>query len=91
MTTTTTTTTTGSLLQRWLEFLASGRSGSTRAAQADIPTYASVISAAQDTAGWDPHEVWLDRIKKPRDDRRAAELALEAAVRDVESPVKESR
>ncbi|HEX5648068.1 MAG TPA: hypothetical protein VFX69_00300, partial [Steroidobacteraceae bacterium] len=58
----------------------------------DIRTYASVISAAQNAAGWDPHEVWLDRIKKPRDDRRAAELALEAAaVRDVEDPVKESR
>ena len=88
---TTTTTATSSLLQRWLQFLTSARSDATRASEADFPTYASVISAGQETAGWDPHEVWLDRIKKPRDDRRAAELALEAAVRDVESPVKESR
>jgi hypothetical protein len=89
--TTTTTTATGSLVQRWLQFLTSARPEATRAAPNDIPTYASVISAAQNAAGWDPHEVWLDRIKKPRDDRRAAELALEAAVRDVERPVKESR
>jgi hypothetical protein len=79
------------MVQRWLQFLTSARSDATRAAPTDIPTFASVIGAGQQTAGWDPHEVWLDRIKKPRDDRRAAELALEAAVRDVESPLKESR
>jgi hypothetical protein len=89
--TTRTTATSGSLLQRWLQFLASARSDATREAHADMPTYASAINAGQNTAGWDPHEVWLDRIKKPRDDRRAAELEPETAARDVERPVKESR
>jgi hypothetical protein len=88
---TTTTTTQGSLLQRWLQLLTSARSDATRAKLADVRTYAAVISAGQERTAWDPHEVWLDRIKKPRDDRRAAALEPETTVHAVEESLKESR
>jgi hypothetical protein len=29
------------------------------------------VAAASVTAAWDPYEVWLNRIKKPRDQRGA--------------------
>ena len=75
MTTGSTTTGRRSPLQHWLEVLASTRSDSRRASQVETPTYATVVQAQRDVAGWDPREVWLDRIKKPRDEARAAARA----------------
>lgn len=31
---------------------------------------------------WDPYDVWLNRVKKPRDGRAAAEVAVAATVVD---------
>jgi len=62
-------------LQLWLEFLASARPDSRNPAPvAAAATYDVAVEARRAPAatGWDPHEVWLDRIKKPRDERRAA-------------------
>ena len=85
----TTSSTTGRLspLQHWLEFLASTRSDRRRSTPDEPPTYADVIQAQRDdgTGGWDPRDVWLDRIKRPRDAGRAA--ALEPVAQDI----KESR
>jgi hypothetical protein len=71
-----------STLQHWLEFLASNRSDARRVAAVDTPTYAAAVQGRERVGGWDPHEVWLDRIKKPRDEHRAASLApaVESAV-----------
>lgn len=58
-------------LQQVLETLASNRPARTTLGATDEPpTYASVVNARK-TTGWDPHDVWLDRIKRPRDARRA--------------------
>ena len=71
--TSSTTTSRRSPLQHWLEFLASTRLDSRRSTRAEAPTYVAVVQAqrAQVIVGWDPHEVWLDRIKKPREQREA--------------------
>ena len=72
----TSSTTTGrrSPLQHWLEFLASSRSDSRRSTHVEAPSYVAVVQAQREEVivGWDPHEVWLDRIKRPRDRRLAA-------------------
>ena len=92
----TSSTTTGrrSPLQHWLEFLASTRLDSRRPTNVEAPSYVAVVQAQREEVivGWDPHEVWLDRIKKPRDDqaltRAARDLSGEAGRGDE---VKESR
>lgn len=40
----------------------------TPAAQSSQPADAA---AAQGDAAWDPHEVWVNRVKKPREQRSA--------------------
>jgi hypothetical protein len=83
----TSSTTTGrrSPLQHWLEFLTSNRLDSRRSTNVvEAPSYVAVVQAQREDVivGWDPHEVWLDRIKKPRDDqtltRAARDLSREA-------------
>ena len=41
--------------------------------QPDIATQVGqpVVDAPQAPAAWDPHEVWLNRVKKPREQRQA--------------------
>jgi hypothetical protein len=79
MTSSTTITGKRSALQNWLEFLASSRSDARRVAAVDTPTYAAAVQGRESVGGWDPHEVWLDRIKRPRDEHhRAASLASAA-------------
>ena len=34
------------------------------------PSFAGAVQNAR-TPAWDPHEVWLNRVKKPRDQRSA--------------------
>ncbi|HXW09006.1 MAG TPA: hypothetical protein VD737_00185 [Steroidobacteraceae bacterium] len=90
----TSSTTTGrrSPLQHWLEFLASARSDAHRSTHVEARTYVEVVQAQREdvTVGWDPHEVWLDRIKRPRDRRIAA--SLEPSTDPApEATVKESR
>lgn len=60
-------------MQQVLEALAETRRADTamEASGTVVPTYASVVSSRKSATGWDPHEVWLDRIKRPRDQRRA--------------------
>ena len=45
--------------------------GVTVATRASSPRYPSAFAMAltlrQETVAWDPHEVWLNRIKRPRD------------------------
>jgi hypothetical protein len=70
-------------LQQWLEFFASKRSAAHTSTPVEAPpTYAVAVQGRESVGGWDPHEVWLDRIKKPRDEHRAASLApaVESAV-----------
>jgi hypothetical protein len=56
-------------LQLWLEFLASTRPDARRAPPTEPPCYASLVQERRrpEFGGWDPYEVWLDRIKRPRD------------------------
>ena len=75
MTSSTTTTSPRSALQQWLEFLASNRSAAHSPAPVEALTYAAVVQDRERLGGWDPHDVWLHRIKKPRDEHRAASLA----------------
>jgi hypothetical protein len=91
MTTSSTTTGRRSPLQHWLEFLASTRSGARRDAPAETPTYAAAVRAHKTAGGWDPHEVWLDRIKKPRDERLAAAAVDGLTGPALEAGIKESR
>lgn len=35
---------------------------------ADEPTFAAAVQNAR-TPAWDPHDVWLNRVKKPREQR----------------------
>jgi hypothetical protein len=58
-------------MQQKLEALASTQRAPHQPAarEPDQPSYATVVSAEK-PAGWDPREVWLDRIKRPRDQRR---------------------
>ena len=89
-------TTTGrrSPLQHWLEFLASTRSDVRRSTRVDAPTttYVAVVQAQREEliVGWDPHEVWLDRIKRPRDRRLAASIEQPADPAG-KATIKESR
>jgi len=34
------------------------------------PSFADAVKNAR-TPAWDPHEVWLNRVKKPREERSA--------------------
>jgi hypothetical protein len=36
------------------------------AAGSSAPTYATALRGAR-VQSWDPHDVWLNRVKKPRD------------------------
>jgi hypothetical protein len=90
MTSSTTTTGPRSALQYWLEFLASNRSAADRDAPVEAPTYAAAVQGREGVGGWDPHEVWLDRIKRPRDEHRAASLAPAAETAAVDYDVKKS-
>jgi hypothetical protein len=36
----------------------------------------SAVSASAATGSWDPYEVWLNRVKKPREDQAAVALAV---------------
>ena len=92
MTTSNTTTGRRSPLQHWLEFLTSTRSDSHRSTRAETSTYVALVQAQREDVirAWDPHEVWLDRIKKPRDARLAASLARPADP-TLDTRIKESR
>ena len=90
MTSSITTTGQRSALQHWLEFLASTRSGSCKVVPVDTPSFAAAVQGRERISGWDPHEVWLHRIKKPRDEHRAASLAA-AAESAAEDDLKGSR
>jgi hypothetical protein len=35
------------------------------------PSFAAALQSAKNPA-WDPHDVWLNRVKKPRDRRSAS-------------------
>lgn len=89
----TSSTTTGrrSPLQHWLEFLASRRSDAHRSTRVESRTYVAVVQAQREEVivGWDPHEVWLDRIKRPRD-RLAASLE-QSTDPTLETTIKVSR
>jgi hypothetical protein len=39
----------------------------------DAPGSASQAEAPDEPQGWDPYEVWLDRIRRPRKPRDGAE------------------
>ena len=59
-------------LQQRLEALGiPARSVDSRESGHDEPTLASV-SSNRNSVAWDPHEVWLERIRKPREQRRSA-------------------
>jgi hypothetical protein len=36
----------------------------------------SAVSASAATGSWDPYEVWLNRVKKPREDQAAVAQAI---------------
>jgi len=36
----------------------------------------STVSASAATGSWDPYEVWLNRVKKPREDQAAVAHAI---------------
>lgn len=63
--------TTGSNLQLRLEAAAPARpDGAATAAEPAVktPSFGTVVQDAKAQA-WDPHEVWLNRVKKPRERR----------------------
>jgi len=37
---------------------------------AKTPSFVAAVQSAR-TPAWDPHEVWLNRVKKPREQRSA--------------------
>jgi hypothetical protein len=37
---------------------------------AKTPSFVAAVQGAR-TPAWDPHEVWLNRVKKPREQRSA--------------------
>jgi hypothetical protein len=88
MTSSTTTTGPRSALQYWLEFLASNRSAAAGDALVEAPTYAAAVQGREQVGGWDPHEVWLDRIKRPRDKHRAASLVPAAETAAVDDDIR---
>ena len=46
-----------------------------------LPQDAADLGTTTVTA-WDPYDVWLNRVKKPRDGRAATEVAVAATVVD---------
>lgn len=63
--------TTGLNLQQRLEAAASARlDGALASAEpaAKTPSFVAAVQNAK-TQAWDPHEVWLNRVKKPREQR----------------------
>ncbi len=60
--------TTVSGMQRLLETLASAPLTEDEVQPSDVRTFVSIVTERK-TAGWDPYEVWLHRIKEPREGR----------------------
>jgi hypothetical protein len=63
--------TTGSSLQQRLEAAAPARpDGALASAEpaAKMPSFVTAVQSAK-TQAWDPHEVWLNRVKRPREQR----------------------
>jgi hypothetical protein len=60
---------TASRMQQLLEVLASTRPGPEPASKQHDPAFAAVVASTRDT-GWDPKEVWLNRVHRPREGRR---------------------
>jgi hypothetical protein len=63
--------TTGSSLQQRLEAAVPARPDGARASvepAAKTPSFVAAVQNAK-TQAWDPHEVWLNRVKKPREQR----------------------
>jgi len=63
--------TTGSSLQQRLEAAAPARPDGALASAEPAAKTLSFVAAVQNakTQAWDPHEVWLNRVKKPREQR----------------------
>lgn len=53
-------------MQQLLETLVSTQATEDDVQQVDGRTFASALTERR-TTGWDPHDVWLRRIKEPRD------------------------
>ena len=70
MTSATVLTETDPRLQQVLEGLAARglRTVEPPESRSPLPTCAAALAGGR-LPGWDPHEVWLDRIKRPRDRR----------------------
>ena len=67
-----TTTTAPSRMQRLLEALASEHVTEDDMQQRDGEAFVSALTERR-TMGWDPHDVWLHRIKEPRESRNRDE------------------
>ena len=61
--------TTDVLARPLFETLVSTRTTKHTAGLDDGRTFVSIVTERK-TAGWDPYEVWLHRIREPRNDRQ---------------------